>query len=201
MAEGKEIKGAQRGIAFSTGSALIVSILILIVGSGAGEAIDGAFKIGQLSGVIREQLGEAGVVVFALGFIAAALSSMLTVPLGAALTADSVFSSAPEARAEAIGTDNPNFADDEGRRRRKPPAWRWIWGRRGRVSGCRAGSTSASCLSWSPSPLWSSAPTVSSRQPLAETIQLFLLQRTADSSFSSLKSSTAASSPSSPSVS
>ena len=119
MAEGKEIKGAQRGIAFSTGSALIVSILILIVGSGAGEAIDGAFKIGQLSGVIREQLGEAGVVVFALGFIAAALSSMLTVPLGAALTADSVFSSAPEARAEAIGTDNPNFADDEGQEKKK----------------------------------------------------------------------------------
>ena len=34
----------------------------------------------------------AGVVVFAIGFIAAALSSMLTVPLGAALTADSIFS-------------------------------------------------------------------------------------------------------------
>merc|ERR1712013_389978 len=35
-------------------------------------------------------LGTAGVVVFSLGFIAAALSSILTCPLAAALTADSV---------------------------------------------------------------------------------------------------------------
>ena len=92
MAEGKEMGGAQRGIAFSTGSALAVSVLILIVGAGAGGVSDGSFKIGQLVPVIEEQLGQAGVVVFALGFIAAALSSMLTVPLGAALAADSVFS-------------------------------------------------------------------------------------------------------------
>jgi len=116
MAEGKQIRGAQRGIAFSTGSALAVSVLILIVGAGANSQVDGAggFKILQLVPVIREQLGEVGVVIFALGFIAAALSSMLTVPLGAALTADSVFSEMPEKKMEPVGTDNPNFSDEQG---------------------------------------------------------------------------------------
>ena len=64
MAEGKEIKGAQRGIAFSTGSALAVSVLILIVGAGANSQITGGgFKILQLVPVIKEQLGEVAVVV------------------------------------------------------------------------------------------------------------------------------------------
>ena len=115
MAEGKQISGAQRGIAFSTGSALVVSVLILIVGAGANSQVTGGgFKILQLVPVIREQLGEVGVVIFALGFIAAALSSMLTVPLGAALTADSVFSEMREKRMEPVGTDNPNFSDEQG---------------------------------------------------------------------------------------
>ena len=115
MAEGKQIGGAQRGIAFSTGSALAVSVLILIVGAGANSQVaGGGFKILQLVPVIREQLGEVGVVIFALGFIAAALSSMLTVPLGAALTADSVFSEMPEKKMEPVGTDNPNFSDEQG---------------------------------------------------------------------------------------
>ena len=59
-------------------------------------------------------MGEVGVVIFALGFIAAALSSMLTVPLGAALTADSVFSEMTEKRMEPVGKDNPNFSDEQG---------------------------------------------------------------------------------------
>jgi len=115
MAEGKQISGAQRGIAFSTGSALAVSVLILIVGAGANSQVTGGgFKILQLVPVIKEQLGEVGVVIFALGFIAAALSSMLTVPLGAALTANSVFSEMPEKGMEPVGTDNPNFSDEQG---------------------------------------------------------------------------------------
>ena len=120
MAEGKKMAGAQRGIAFSTFSALIVSVLILIVGAGANANADGgAFKISQLSGIIREQLGEAGVVVFAIGFVAAAISSMLTVPLGAALAANSVFSEVPEKELATIGMDNPNFDDDDGSRKEK----------------------------------------------------------------------------------
>ena len=93
MAKGKGIGEMQRGITFSTVAALCVSVLILIVGSGMKEQqSSGSFTISSLSDFIETYVGEAGVVVFAVGFIAAALSSMLTVPLGAALTADSIFS-------------------------------------------------------------------------------------------------------------
>ena len=86
---GRELKSAQRGIAFSTGSAVSVSILILIVGSGFHQ--DGAtkaFSISQLGDFIFEFLGTFGVVIFSLGFIGAAFSSILTCPLAASLTAD-----------------------------------------------------------------------------------------------------------------
>ena len=91
MAKGREMGSAQRGIAFSTVSAVAVSILILIVGSGFHQ--DGGsttFSISQLGDFINKFLGTGGVVVFSCGFIAAALSSILTCPLAAALTADSV---------------------------------------------------------------------------------------------------------------
>ena len=54
----------------------------------AGEV----FRITDLACFLSQYVGQAGVVVYSVGFIAAALSSMLTTPLGAALTADSVFS-------------------------------------------------------------------------------------------------------------
>merc|ERR1719232_89941 len=91
MAEGRELGSAQRGIAFSTVSAVAVSILILIVGSGFHqEGAVKAFSISQLGDFIFEFLGTFGVIIFSLGFIGAAFSSILTCPLAASLTADSV---------------------------------------------------------------------------------------------------------------
>ena len=101
MAEGKTLKSAQRGIAFSTFMALIVSVLILIVGDGTYHKSKGVFTIANLAEIIEKLTGKAGLWVFGIGFIAAALSSMLTVPLGAALTAESVFSIPPS-------TEQPN---------------------------------------------------------------------------------------------
>lgn len=92
MAVGKELEPTQRGIAFSTISALEVSVLILIVGAGTAEETTGGFSIQALANLIETLIGRVGVYVFAIGFIAAALSSMLAVPLGAAITAESVFS-------------------------------------------------------------------------------------------------------------
>jgi len=91
MAEGKSLGQAQRGIAFSTSMAFIVSVLILIVGDGTHLDLKGSFAISDLSGIIEHLTGKVGLWVFGLGFIAAALSSMLTVPLGAMMTAESVF--------------------------------------------------------------------------------------------------------------
>jgi len=97
MAKGKKLESSQRGIAFSTISALEVSVLILIVGAGTfHEDSSEPFSIKMLANLIRSLIGEVGVFIFAVGFIAAALSSMLAVPLGAALTADSLFSRCEE---------------------------------------------------------------------------------------------------------
>ena len=93
MAKGKAIGEMQRGITFSTVAALCVSVLILIVGAGMqNKKSDDSFTIAQLSDFLAEFVGQAGVVVFAKGFLGAALSTMLAVPLGVALTANSIFS-------------------------------------------------------------------------------------------------------------
>ena len=102
MAKGKNLDSSQRGIAFSTISALEVSALILIVGAGTfDQPSDGVFSILVLSGLIKKYIGEIGVMVFAIGFVAAALSSMLAVPLGAGITVQSVFTECEEERDQA----------------------------------------------------------------------------------------------------
>ena len=70
MAKGKQLAEAQRGIAFSTSSAVSVSILILIVGSGFHqEGASEGFSISQLGAFIFHFLGTSGLVIFSLGFI------------------------------------------------------------------------------------------------------------------------------------
>jgi len=93
MAKGRKIKSAQRGIAFSTCAAMVVSELILLVGAGANEREQtvSKFTIHKLSEFIKQFVGSTGVIVFALGFIAASLSSQLTMPLGATVLIESVW--------------------------------------------------------------------------------------------------------------
>ena len=138
MAEGKKLRSAQRGIAFSTTSAFIVSVLILIVGAGyhnennhiainttttasntltSNKEDSKMFSITDLAGFLNQYVGQFGVIVYSVGFIAAALSSMLTVPLGAAITADSVFSD----RQVVAGSDNKNYEEDDSKRNNQPP--------------------------------------------------------------------------------
>ena len=115
------MKSAQRGIAFSTFCAFLVSSLILIVGSGdyGNEIIDepaDEFEIADIADAISKFFGTPGVVLYSLGFISAALSSMLTVCLGAALTADSLFSADHKdqkiSKREASGIDNEEIHPD-----------------------------------------------------------------------------------------
>ena len=114
MAVGKELEPTQRGIAFSTISALEVSSLILIVGAGTfNEDESSGFSIMALSNLIDSLIGQVGVYIFAIGFIAAALSSMLAVPLGAALTAESVFSQCRCELDEEEEQEAPGLAPEE----------------------------------------------------------------------------------------
>ena len=95
MAEGKTLKSAQRGIAFSTVTGLIVSVLILIVGDGTYRHSKGVFTMTDLAGIIERIAGKAGIWIYAIGFIGAAFTSMLTTPLGVVITAESVFNIPP----------------------------------------------------------------------------------------------------------
>ena len=84
----------------------------------SGQESDSAqFRITDLACFLSQYVGQAGVVVYSLGFIAAALSSMLTVPLGAAITADSVFSD----RQSLDGSDNKNYQEDDSKRNNLQP--------------------------------------------------------------------------------
>ena len=116
MAEGKDLKSAQRGIGFSTFSAFLVSALILIVGSGNFEnGSTDEFDISDISDAISGFFGTAGVVIYAMGFISAALSSMLTVALGAALTADSLFTDKENIQSQDMkekGITNQSYQKD-----------------------------------------------------------------------------------------
>ena len=115
MAEGKTLRNAQRGIAFSTFCAFLVSSLILIVGSGDhGDEITDEFQIADIADAVERFFGTTGVVIYAMGFISAALSSMLTVSLGAALTANSMFTYDPDQKREPkeAGKDNEAFQGD-----------------------------------------------------------------------------------------
>ena len=69
--QGKSLGSAQRGVAFSTVAAFLVSELILIVGAGYHDQLKGQdFDIALLGQFIEPYVGEAGVIVFAIGFIA-----------------------------------------------------------------------------------------------------------------------------------
>jgi len=89
MAVGKSLWQARAGIAFSTIATLITSILILICGTGAPDGED--FDVYTLADVIRDKTGLMGHWCFSVGFVAAAVSSMITCALGAAVTIDSLY--------------------------------------------------------------------------------------------------------------
>lgn len=93
LAEGENLGKAQRGIAFAVMASLVVSVLIMIIGDGVEKVEDqdgSAFTILYMADLIEEAVGIPGLWVFGIGFIAAAISSVITVALAAALTCDSM---------------------------------------------------------------------------------------------------------------
>ena len=68
MAKGQTLPAAQRGIAFSTVSALMVSVLIMVVGAGYHkERTQYYFSITHLGPFIHSIIGTGGVVIFSVG--------------------------------------------------------------------------------------------------------------------------------------
>jgi len=98
MATGRSLSSTRRGIAISHSATFLVSALILLSANGSVQHSNNSsmlesndFTVSHLSDAIKKHFGDWACFVFAFGFIAAALSSMLTVPLGAAITAESVW--------------------------------------------------------------------------------------------------------------
>ena len=113
MAKGKTLLEAQRGIAFSTFLAFVVSLLILIVGDGTHKSSKGVFTIDSLADIIHRISGENGIWIFGIGFIAAALSSMLTVPLAAAITAESTLTiNQVDGECDTVNLDNHRYNNE-----------------------------------------------------------------------------------------
>jgi len=97
MAHGRELGAARRGIVCATLGAMVASILILVVGAGTfSQNSNQGYTVDILATLIHQYIGTIGVYIFSVGFIAAAVSSMLTTPLGAGLTAESVFAQSKE---------------------------------------------------------------------------------------------------------
>ena len=123
IAKGKKMREARMGIGFSSLLTFLVSLFILLVGSGASRSklnntfnnsfndtlnstfnntsngtldntFNNTFKISMLTEVIKEQTPYWGEILFALGFISAAFSSMVTVCQGATATVASLFDKA-----------------------------------------------------------------------------------------------------------
>ena len=129
IAKGKKMKEARMGNGFSSILTFLISLFILLVGSGAknntfnntinnsfnvtfdstfdntsNDSLDNTFnntfKISMLTEVIKEQTPFWGEILFALGFISAAFSSMITVCQGATATVASLFDKTSTGRRE-----------------------------------------------------------------------------------------------------
>ena len=81
----------KRGVAFATFLSMIISILVVVIGSAINLAPGQKFGVQDLGDVIGIALGSSAQLLFCIGLYAAAFSSAVTIPLGAALTAKQIF--------------------------------------------------------------------------------------------------------------
>jgi Mn2+/Fe2+ NRAMP family transporter len=103
----------KRGIAFSSALTALISILIVVVGSGIDTDEGEEFTVEALGGHIATSVGETAKILFCIGLYAAAFSSAVTDALGASLTAQQIFEPILKTRPAAGGSIEPaDGADD-----------------------------------------------------------------------------------------
>jgi len=88
LAGGQKLGELRLGLALAVGLGGLISMGILIVGS----AVEGPFSFEALAVVLSSELGGWASKLFALGLLGAGLSSAITAPLAAAITARGVLS-------------------------------------------------------------------------------------------------------------
>ncbi|HET7321417.1 MAG TPA: divalent metal cation transporter, partial [Longimicrobiaceae bacterium] len=87
LAAGRDLKETRFGITVAVVLGGLISMGILVVGT----AVAGEFTFPSLSSALGSRLGPSSGVLFAAGLFAAGLSSAITAPLAAAVTARSLF--------------------------------------------------------------------------------------------------------------
>jgi len=81
----------KRGVFFATFLAMIISVLVVVIGSAIQLEEGVSFGVQDLGDIVGETLGSTVQTLFCVGLYAAAYSSAVTVPLGAAITAKQIF--------------------------------------------------------------------------------------------------------------
>jgi len=87
ISPGQKIREMRQGIALAVLIGGLISMAIMVVGT----QISGEFSFEALAATLDEKLGKGGAIFFGLGLFAAGLSSSITSPLAAAVTAKSLF--------------------------------------------------------------------------------------------------------------
>jgi Mn2+/Fe2+ NRAMP family transporter len=92
IAAGQSLGELRLGLAVAIGLGGLISMGVLV----AGTAVDGEFTFQALSQVLAERLDRRAATLFAVGLFGAGLSSAITAPLAAAVTARSLFQTADD---------------------------------------------------------------------------------------------------------
>jgi manganese transport protein len=92
LAGGQSLGELRLGLAVAVGLGGLISMGVLV----AGTAVEGEFAFEALAQVLAERLGPWAAFLFAIGLFGAGLSSAITAPLAAAVTARSLFQTAED---------------------------------------------------------------------------------------------------------
>lgn len=125
VARGQSLGELRFGLAVAIGLGGLISMGVLVVGA----AVDGPFGFEAVGGVLAERLGPWAGTLFAWGLAAAGLSSAVTAPLAAAITARGLFGDDGEGGG-AEGGAAPGADGGTGDRRWGDRSWRYraVWG-------------------------------------------------------------------------
>ena len=99
LARGQGLNEMRFGLAVAVGFGLLITAGILVVGT----SLTGEFSFDALGDVLAVELGGWARIGFGIGLLAAGVSSAVTAPLAAALTARGLFGAPDDARWQASG--------------------------------------------------------------------------------------------------
>lgn len=87
ISKGQAMNDMRWGLALAVIIGGIISIAIMVVGT----QVDGEFSFAAIASAMSDKMGPQGAIVFGIGLFAAGVSSSITSPLAAAVTAKSLF--------------------------------------------------------------------------------------------------------------